>query len=460
MMRLFAVFGTIVGILGFAATVAALIVTSLNLGRINLLVITTATLSRSISSSQGNPPWDVSAAASFVLPDEAVMISEEACTWCEGDVADSNYSLYYVMLLLDDDNDGGHLIGEVSSRAPGEARREIVPMNVTQPGTTPCCFHIQNNVRWHNEEVYSIDTRNPSGLSAQFVTDAVLASVHTWQREMLFKPMTTAVFRPSAGLVRNGRNEFAFGRISIPGFDAERIVAVASIHIGCDARNPADNRCVGTPIIEEWDILCNGIHFVWGDATVQRGVMDLRSLVGHEFGHAIGLADLTPDTGGLSCKDTTMWGFVQLSETKKRSLASEDIACIKNLYGTAKGAPKSAEGTLGLSCPTYGALFGAVVLTLAVVGDILKDTLALVDDVLTDTLALGLDILAVAFTLVCDSIEMLVRVLGLILLLGLLLILALVDYIATKTMLSDTVKELSLKQQQTPSLETCNFVKV
>ena len=55
---------------------------------------------------------------------------------------------------------------------------------------------------------------------------------------------------------------------------------------------------------------------------------DVRNVITHEFGHSLSLADLY----GSVDVEKTMYGYSSKQETKKRSLASDDIAGIKHLY--------------------------------------------------------------------------------------------------------------------------------
>ncbi len=80
------------------------------------------------------------------------------------------------------------------------------------------------------------------------------------------------------------------------------------------------------------DIEFNGEYFTWSSSG-EAGKMDVQNIATHEAGHASGLADLY--SGADSEK--TMYGMSGNGETKKRSLASDDILGIQFLYPTGGG---------------------------------------------------------------------------------------------------------------------------
>jgi len=69
--------------------------------------------------------------------------------------------------------------------------------------------------------------------------------------------------------------------------------------------------------------------YIWGDATVNPEVMDLRNIATHEFGHWLVLLDLY----NRPARKQTMYGYSTYGETIKRTLESGDIAGIQEVYG-------------------------------------------------------------------------------------------------------------------------------
>ena len=59
--------------------------------------------------------------------------------------------------------------------------------------------------------------------------------------------------------------------------------------------------------------------------------MDLRSVLAHELGHAIGIADQSTN------RDGTMYGYVAAGEISKRTLATDDVDAVCSVYPA--GAP-------------------------------------------------------------------------------------------------------------------------
>lgn len=67
------------------------------------------------------------------------------------------------------------------------------------------------------------------------------------------------------------------------------------------------------------------------------GSYDVQNILAHEFGHWLKLSDLSsggyPSFCGIAV-ESTMCGSVYTSETRKRSLSSDDKAGIVAIYGT------------------------------------------------------------------------------------------------------------------------------
>lgn len=83
-----------------------------------------------------------------------------------------------------------------------------------------------------------------------------------------------------------------------------------------------------TMAIAEFDMLFN-TYYTWGDADINKTVMDIRNIATHELGHSVGLADIYSDTYNY----VTMYGYATYGETLKRSLDQKDIDGLHTLYG-------------------------------------------------------------------------------------------------------------------------------
>ncbi len=83
--------------------------------------------------------------------------------------------------------------------------------------------------------------------------------------------------------------------------------------------------------ITECDLVFNDLNYTWwnGSGTCGGNKMDIWNVATHEFGHFLCLGDLYG--GGDTQK--TMYGYVNLCETLKRTLHADDIAGIIAIYG-------------------------------------------------------------------------------------------------------------------------------
>jgi hypothetical protein len=80
--------------------------------------------------------------------------------------------------------------------------------------------------------------------------------------------------------------------------------------------------------VVENDVCFNGYNYTWSDSG-QAGRMDVQNIATHEFGHNLVLADLYD----YASREFTMYGYASLGETKKRTLANDDVNGIRFIYG-------------------------------------------------------------------------------------------------------------------------------
>jgi hypothetical protein len=81
--------------------------------------------------------------------------------------------------------------------------------------------------------------------------------------------------------------------------------------------------------VVENDVCFNGYNYTWSDSG-QAGRMDVQNIATHEFGHNLVLADLYD----YASREFTMYGYASLGETKKRTLAYDDVNGIRFIYGS------------------------------------------------------------------------------------------------------------------------------
>lgn len=186
--------------------------------------------------------------------------------------------------------------------------------------TTTCFSLLAKGARWKTTERYVLNTTNVDGMSDSFVASVIDTSLNTWDNEVTFDVFgarnISAVVDGADTASPDGKNEVMFGGIDSPG-----AVAV-TITWGIFAGPPSGRELV------EFDMVFDDIDFNFGDATLNASRIDLENTATHEDGHALGLGHPSD-----SCTEETMFRFVSLGETKKRTLNTGDIAGVHELYG-------------------------------------------------------------------------------------------------------------------------------
>jgi hypothetical protein len=211
-----------------------------------------------------------------------------------------------------------------------------------------CCGHIVPSARLVEGMDYDIDVWAFSPLSPSFVDE-------TWRKAM--EIVDSAVgrrlfgFRRHAeflGLELNGRNQVGAGHID---FGSDGILAVTLDWFVCStpgtpmASCPPENRQ-----LVEWKQFYNTVIFSWGDALLQF-VYDLLSVFVHEIFHVCNADDLSVP----GCEDSTMWFSTSKGETKKRTVDSATVNCMRDLYSEGGGGWDGGDRPRrGTGCPGGG----------------------------------------------------------------------------------------------------------
>lgn len=188
------------------------------------------------------------------------------------------------------------------------------PPSAEKPPKVVTCYDLMG-IRLKSLPVnYVVNSSNTQSLQPGFITDAISASVRTWDDNTsagLFASGTTgdAQYR-----IFDGKNAITFGR------DDPGIIAVTTVYYSRRTKE-----------ILEFDIRFNE-YYIWGKATPSPDdpdYMDLQNIATHELGHAIGLGDIYNDP----CSDVTMYGYSWYEETKKQTLEPQDITGLQSIYG-------------------------------------------------------------------------------------------------------------------------------
>lgn len=189
--------------------------------------------------------------------------------------------------------------------------------------TSSCYAYIGSNVKWTVVEDYVVDSTNLSGMPQAEVESTLATAVGLWNEQT----SSTIFGAQVAGIVDGAdtttplddKNEIYFADINDTVIDSDNTIAV-TVTWGVFSGPPRGRKLV------EWDQVYNE-NFVFGDASINTGVMDILGIAAHEVGHAAGMGH--PDS---ACIDETMFAYAATGEVKKRDLNAGDIAGVKNLY--------------------------------------------------------------------------------------------------------------------------------
>lgn len=188
-----------------------------------------------------------------------------------------------------------------------------VKTSVTTNAVSGTCYSTFATWSSNIPVTYTINPTNSQGLSSTFIKSAIFTSAETWDAatgKELFSNTYKTDSKAKFGR-RDGKNSIVFGRYYQPS-----AIAVTGTWF---------NSITGQ--IYESDMLLN-TNFRWGDATKDSSKMDVINIATHEFGHVVGLDDISSS----SCIDVTMYAYSNSGETKKRTLETPDITGLLALY--------------------------------------------------------------------------------------------------------------------------------
>lgn len=192
-----------------------------------------------------------------------------------------------------------------------------------------CCGQLDG--RLYAPESYEIEATTVFGAAAMSSTFGAAAAA--WESIVGDRFGSQSTVGQSAGLVFNGRNQIGLGALDV---DVSGALAVTGLWMTCPGGGSVGG-CATALQIAEWDQTYAFAEVQWSLAGAS-GAYDLLSVATHEFGHCVGLDDLTE----ASCAPSTMYGSSGTGETFRRSIDDETKACAKDLYGISRaGAPWS-----------------------------------------------------------------------------------------------------------------------
>jgi hypothetical protein len=208
-------------------------------------------------------------------------------------------------------------------------KSKITGYEMSVSGT--CYAAYAKGAKWKTKKNYLLDTSNNQGLSASFVKNAMAAATGAWNEANtngdIYGVLDTQHTAQGIDFDQpDGRNEIHFAYINEDGVLAFTIVW--GIFSGPESSRE----------IIEFDQVYNE-NYPWGDASSNPSVNDLQNTMTHECGHGCGLRDIYDGV----CAQVTMYAYAAAGETKKRSLAVEDIRGINALSNSASAGSGSGS---------------------------------------------------------------------------------------------------------------------
>lgn len=175
-------------------------------------------------------------------------------------------------------------------------------------------------VKWLWQEGYAVNLTNAPDTISSGALDAIKAASTTWDAATKCTKTTREDLFDQSGITLDGTAEYGvydgINAIAFGSYQDANVIAVTTVWY-----SPA------TKAIYEFDMLFN-TDFNWSTSGSDTA-MDLQNIATHEFGHAVGLADIY----NAAYSDVTMYGYSTYGETLKRDLAEPDITGLCTIYG-------------------------------------------------------------------------------------------------------------------------------
>lgn len=223
-------------------------------------------------------------------------------------------SLYYLGEAVD--IDGRKVEGYAIIRRHREYARAVKP---PKGGETSCYGFLASGAKWKTPEGWKVNPANSRSLATDLVFNNLGTDIGKWEeaagRNILGDGASTEEVLAADTQSPDGENEVYFANVDSPGAIAITIVW------GIFGGPPFGRQLV------EWDQVYDDTDYDWS-STGEAVKMDFENIATHELGHSVGMADLYQ----IACGEQTMYGYADFGETKKRDLATGDIAGVKKLY--------------------------------------------------------------------------------------------------------------------------------
>lgn len=194
-----------------------------------------------------------------------------------------------------------------------------------------CTAPISPHAHWRSTPGFEVFTKSRQGIPAEQFVAAATGAAESWRCLLASRglaaigPMTavdkTRSARDMCIDAPDGHNQIGFGPVHSDG----GTVALTTLWGVFDG--PLSER-----ELTEFKIVLDEESFPFGDSAIQKGVVDTRSTLTHELGHANGIDD--GYIASSTCEEGTMFGTSAENEIKKRSIETSDAEVLFSLYQT------------------------------------------------------------------------------------------------------------------------------
>ena len=224
------------------------------------------------------------------------------------------------------------------SETHDESERPRAASSGACPNATTCTAHQLQRARWSTDSTGKLtlkwkyndagrrNLRAPEGLLESAIRSG-MAEWHKWNSNVNFAygGLTTATFgaRGRDGTCDDGTNTIGWNKMD------REIIAQVITCLDSSGRRVVDTD-LALNVTQHWEDVQG--------APESRHTFDIRSIVTHEIGHILSLADLYSNDALYM----TMMGNARYGETRKRTLGLGDVIGVQNAYkcGSADSCPR------------------------------------------------------------------------------------------------------------------------